>query len=69
MKKIGFFGVAEATTLIGDVTLALAVGLETVRGKLFEPLPQSAVAGFWAVGAGKLLLLADHEMGTGAVEG
>lgn len=69
MKKIGFFGVAEATTLIGDVTLAPAPGLEIVRGKLLEPLPQSAVTGFWAVGAGKLLLLADHVMGTGAVEG
>jgi hypothetical protein len=46
MKKIGFFGVADATTLIGDVTLAPALGLEIVRGKLFEPLPQSAVTGF-----------------------
>jgi hypothetical protein len=69
MKKIGFFGIAEATTLIGDVTPAPALGLEIVRGKLLEPLPQSAVTGFWAVGAGKLLLLADHVMGTGAVEG
>jgi hypothetical protein len=32
MKKIGFFGVAEATTFIGDVTLDLSTGLETVSG-------------------------------------
>ena len=69
MKKIGFFGVAEATTLIGEVTLAPAVGLETARGKSFDPLPQSDVPGSCAVGAGNRLLLGDQVIGTGGVDG
>jgi len=69
MKKIEFVGVAEATTLIGDVTLAPAVGCETVSGKSSDPVPQSAAAGSAAVGAGNLLLLADHVIATGGVDG
>jgi len=64
MKKIGFFGVADATTLIGDVTLDPSIGLETVSGKSFEP-----AGGAVASGAGKLLLLGDHVIGTGGVDG
>jgi len=64
MKKIGFFGVADATTLIGDVTLDPSIGLETVSRKSFEP-DGGAVAG----GAGKLLVLGDHVIGTGGVDG
>jgi hypothetical protein len=69
MKKIGFVGLAEATTFIGEATLAPAVGLETVRGKSSEPVPQADVAGSCAMGAGRLLVLADHVTGTGGVEG
>jgi hypothetical protein len=32
MKKIGFVGVADATTLVGDVTVSPSMGLVTVRG-------------------------------------
>jgi len=64
MKKIGFFGVADATTLIGDVILDPSVGLEMVSGKSFEPAG-GAVAG----GAGRLLVLGDHVIGTGGVDG
>ena len=69
MKKIGFLGVAEATTLIGDVTLALATGFETVKGKSLDPAPHAVLEGFCAVGAGKALLLGDQLMGTGGVDG
>jgi hypothetical protein len=69
MKKMGFFGVAEAITLIGDETLAPSIGLATLRGKSFEPLPQSAVAGSCATGAGRSLVLGDHVIGTGGVDG
>ena len=41
MKKIGFFGEAVAATCRGDVTLALSVGSETVRGKSLEPLDRA----------------------------
>jgi len=37
MKKMGFFGLADAATVTGDVRLAPSVGFETVRGKSFEP--------------------------------
>ena len=37
IKKIGFFGLADAVTVSGDVRVAPSVGLETVRGKSFEP--------------------------------
>jgi len=69
MKKIGFVGAAEATTLIGDVTLAPAAGLETVSGKSFDPVPQSEVEGSSAVGAGSRLPLAVHVIGTAGVDG
>ncbi len=69
MKKIGLVGAADATTVMGDVTVEAAVGLETVSGKSFDPLPQSEVAGSCAVGAGSLLVLGDHVTGTGGVDG
>jgi hypothetical protein len=65
MKKIGFFGCAEATTLIGDVTVEEFVGLETVRGKSVDPFG----GGTCGEGAGKSLELGDHVIGTGGVEG
>jgi len=49
--------VAVPTTLNGEAILALAPGLETLSGKLLEPLPHAAVEGFSAVGAGDLLLV------------
>src|ERR1700692_3232265 len=65
MKKIGFFGVADATTLIGDVTLAPSVGFEIVNGKSFEP-----AGGGVASGAGNCLLFCGvHVIGTGGVDG
>jgi hypothetical protein len=69
MKKIGFVGVAEATTLIGDVRVTFADGLETVSGKSLDPLPQPASSGATAVGAGSGLVEGDHVIGTGGVEG
>ena len=68
MKKMEFFGVAEATTLMGEVMLAAAVGFETVKGKSFDPFPQVEFAGSCAIGAGSVLAL-DHVIGTGGVEG
>jgi hypothetical protein len=65
MKKIGFFGVADATTLRGDVTLAPSVGFVTVSGKSFEP-----AGGGVASGAGNCWLFCGvHVMGTGGVGG
>jgi hypothetical protein len=64
MKNMGFVGVAEATTVIGEVTLALAVGFETVNGKSLEP-----AGGAVAVGAGRSLVLGDQAIATGGVEG
>jgi hypothetical protein len=69
MKKMGFFGVADATTLMGEVTLAAAVGFETVNGKSFDPVPQDEFPGSCAIGAGSVLVLGDHVIGTGGVEG
>jgi len=65
MKKIGFFGCAEATTLMGEVTVEEFVGLETVSGKSSDPPGGGTCAG----GAGKSLELGDQVMGTGGVEG
>jgi len=47
MKKMGFVGVAEATTVTGDVTVAPSVGLEMVSGKSSD-----AAGGGVAGGAG-----------------
>ena len=69
MKKIGFGGVAEATTLKGEVTLAPAAGLDTVSGKSFEPVAQAVVDGSSAVGAGNRLVLGDQLIVTGGVDG
>ena len=66
---MGFFGVAEATTLMGEVTVAAAAGFETVKGKSFDPFPQAEFAGSCAIGAGSVLALGDHVTGTGGVEG
>lgn len=73
MKKIGFVGLAVATTLIGDVTLDWSAGFETVSGKSFDP-PGSGgvqvdVGGSHAGGAGSGLVLGDHVIGTGGVDG
>jgi len=64
MKKMGVFGVADATTLIGDVTLEPSVGLDTANGKSFDP-----AGGAVAMGAGRLLLPGVHVIGTGGVDG
>jgi len=65
MKKIGFFGFAEATTVAGEVTVAPSDGLEIVRGKSFE----AAGGGTCAGGAGSALVCGDHVIGTGGVDG
>ncbi|MGA2354128.1 MAG: hypothetical protein ABSG02_06505 [Terriglobales bacterium] len=65
MKKIGFFGVAEATTLMGEVRLTPLVGLETVSGKSSDGVG----GGTWAGGAGRGLVLGDHVIGTGGTDG
>src|SRR6201988_4019114 len=73
MKKMGFFGVAVATTFIGEVVVALLRGLETLSGKSFDPLGsggvQVEVGGSQAGGAGNKLVLGDHVIGTGGVDG
>jgi hypothetical protein len=69
MKKVGFGGVAEATTLKGEVTLAPAAGLDTVSGKSFDPAPHAVVGGLSAVGAGNKLVLGDQLIATGGVDG
>ena len=65
MKKMGFFGVAEATTFSGEVTVAPSVGLEIESGKSLEPAGGGACAG----GAGSGLVDGLQVMGTGGVEG
>jgi len=62
---MGFFGLALATRLIGDVTVPPSVGLEIVSGKSLEP----AGGGTCAAGAGSGLVCGDQVMGTGGVEG
>src|ERR1700747_3298049 len=73
MKKMGFFGVAVATTFIGDVVVASLMGLATVSGKSFDPLGSGGshveVGGSHAGGAGNRLVLGDHVIGTGGVDG
>jgi hypothetical protein len=65
MKKMGFFGFAEAMTLIGEVTVEEFEGLEIVRGKSSDPCG----GGTCGDGAGKSLELGDHVIGTGGVDG
>jgi len=67
MKKMGFLGLAEATTLVGDVTVEPSVGLETVSGKSFDPLGYGGGTG--AAGAGSGLLCGVQSMGRGGVDG
>src|SRR5690242_20476488 len=73
MKKMGFFGVADATTVIGEVVVAPLMGLETVSGKSFDPLGsggvQVEVGGSQAGGGGNRLVLGDHVIGTGGGDG
>src|SRR5437588_12192636 len=67
---MGFFGVALATTFIGEVTLAFATGLATLSGKSFDPFFQGAVVSSSAGGAGVVKSLeGDHVMGSGGMEG
>ena|SRR5258708_4794595 len=65
MKKIGFFGFAEATTVAGEVTVAPSDGLEIVSGKSFEAVGGGTCAG----GAGSGLVCGVHVIGTGGVDG
>jgi hypothetical protein len=65
MKKIGFFGVAVATTFRGDVTVEPSVGLLTTKGKSFD----AGGGGTCAGGAGSGLLWGDHVIGTGGTDG
>src|ERR1700704_2970606 len=65
MKKIGFFGLADATTAAGEVTVAPSDGLEIVRGKSFEADGGGTCAG----GAGSGLVCGVHVIGTGGVDG
>jgi hypothetical protein len=65
MKKIGFLGVADATTVTGEVTVPPSVGLEMVSGKSSEALGGGVCAG----GAGSGLLEGDQLIGTGGVDG
>lgn len=72
MKKMGFFGVAVAVTLRGEVTVELAVGLETVRGKSSEPFFHGAVVSSSAGGAGNWLeagLEMGHVICSGGMDG
>ena len=62
---MGFFGVAEAVTLNGELTLEPSNGFATDKGKSFDP----AGGGSWAGGAGRGLVDGDQVMGTGGVEG
>lgn len=62
---MGFLGLAEAATVIGEVDVAPSVGLEIVSGKSLEP----AGGGTSAAGAGNGLEEGDHVIGTGGVDG
>jgi hypothetical protein len=65
MKKMGFLGVAEATTVTGEVVVVPFIGLEIVRGKSFEAPGGGCCAG----GAGRGLDWGDQVIGTGGVDG
>jgi hypothetical protein len=69
MKKIGFVGVADATTWIGDVIVVPLVGLDTVSEKSVAPLAQSVPCGGTAVGAGNGLDDGLQVIATGGTEG
>jgi hypothetical protein len=73
MKKIGFFGEADATTVAGELTVPPSVGLLIVNGKSLEPFGsggvQVEVGGEQAGGAGYGLLLGAHVIATGGVVG
>jgi hypothetical protein len=58
---MGFEGVAVATTLAGEFTVALLLGLETVIGKPDE----GGGGGSWAGGAGRELVVGFHVGGVG----
>ncbi len=62
-----------AAILIGDVTLDPSTGFETESGKSFDPLGsggvQLEVGGSHAGGAGSALVLGDHVIATGGVDG
>ncbi len=62
---MGFFGVAEATTVVGEVTVSPSVGFEIESGKSLEPGGGGTCAG----GAGSGLVEGLHVIGTGGVEG
>jgi len=53
---MGFFGVADAVTLNGEVTLEPSSGFATDSGKSFDPGGGGTCAG----GAGNLLVDGDH---------
>ena len=66
---MGFLGLALATTFIGDVTLPLATGLATLKGKSLDPFFHGAVVSSSAGGAGRGLLWGDHVIGSGGMDG
>lgn len=70
---MGFFGLADATTVAGEVVVPPSVGLLTLRGKSFDPLAsggaQLEVGGVHAGGAGNGLLPGDQVIATGGVDG
>ena len=73
MKRIGFFGEADAATITGELTVPPSLGLVTVNGKSLEPFGsggvQVDVGGEQAGGAGYGLVFGAHVMATGGVEG
>ncbi len=62
---MGFFGVAEATTFNGDVTVDPSVGLETLSGKSLD----GAGGGTCAAGAGRVLVPGVQVIGTAGANG
>lgn len=62
---MGFVGLAEATTVTGEVMVVPVVGLETVSGKSSDAVG----GGSCAVGAGSGLDDGDHVIATGGVDG
>jgi len=62
---MGFFGLADAITVAGDVTVPPSMGLAIESGKSFDPAGGGTCAG----GAGSRLDEGDQVIGTGGVEG